>query len=575
MSSPWGGWIVIVVESMVFIAVPLIREGQTLVSAEESAPQVVLLFENALEAEGLVDLLTDEGVDLDVDDARRPILLALSVPGTASPTRPWATRRSRPKRSTVFSRRVLRWGELKPLACAHSPSGVEVRTGLAQGRTPHGPKTRSSVGARSKCRTRTYLLPSISIQSLSRKDWKSVRTGASPRFRRSSRCGGRYRREGWSGSREGHGRATRRPAKVRTVAEPIGQGTASDASGEAPPSKTAAADQERTLLERGRAFSQRILLAGDAVLKTFAAVAVFAVGKFGADRLGAGDYAGWRWLWALLAVAGFAVGVALALNNLFSAYRGSRVSHGWLLSDKGKEVRDLLNQTPYLYGGATNAGDLQEKLTTLMMDQYSDPVEFLTSPLKQRQRKQLQMLLLARRQTLDEALAENTKRGTFMVGMGVGATLAAVSASCFVYTTNQATRRAELALHARDRKETIEDRAAADVVAGSLLPKTPAQVRIKVPANADASRIQEQLSVAGTSCDLATVQGVLIAIASPPIDDKAAVMRVVTLATSGCHADELWLRPEWVVSAEEEGGSEEPSTTTSTTTPSAGKSEGE
>jgi transposase InsO family protein len=53
----------------------------TLVSAEESASQVVVIFEHALEAEGLIELLTDERLDLDVEDPRRPILLAVSDNG--------------------------------------------------------------------------------------------------------------------------------------------------------------------------------------------------------------------------------------------------------------------------------------------------------------------------------------------------------------------------------------------------------------------------------------------------------------------------------------------------------------
>jgi transposase InsO family protein len=62
----------------------------TLVSVEESVSQVVVLFEHALEAEGLLDLLTDERLDLDTDDPRRPILLAVSDNGpqmTAQETR--------------------------------------------------------------------------------------------------------------------------------------------------------------------------------------------------------------------------------------------------------------------------------------------------------------------------------------------------------------------------------------------------------------------------------------------------------------------------------------------------------
>lgn len=53
----------------------------TLVSVEETASQVVVVFEHALEAEGLFALLTDERLDLDPDDPRRPILLAVSDNG--------------------------------------------------------------------------------------------------------------------------------------------------------------------------------------------------------------------------------------------------------------------------------------------------------------------------------------------------------------------------------------------------------------------------------------------------------------------------------------------------------------
>ncbi len=53
----------------------------TLVSTEETSTQVRVAFEHALEVEGLLDLLTDERLDLDVDDPRRPILLAVSDNG--------------------------------------------------------------------------------------------------------------------------------------------------------------------------------------------------------------------------------------------------------------------------------------------------------------------------------------------------------------------------------------------------------------------------------------------------------------------------------------------------------------
>jgi hypothetical protein len=55
----------------------------TLVSVEETATQVVVVFEHALAAEGLLELLTDERLDLAVDDPARPILLTEAVAPTA------------------------------------------------------------------------------------------------------------------------------------------------------------------------------------------------------------------------------------------------------------------------------------------------------------------------------------------------------------------------------------------------------------------------------------------------------------------------------------------------------------
>ena len=66
----------------------------TLVSTEETATQVVVIFERALENEGLLELLSDERLELDPDDPRRPILLAVSDNGpqmTAHDTRAFMT----------------------------------------------------------------------------------------------------------------------------------------------------------------------------------------------------------------------------------------------------------------------------------------------------------------------------------------------------------------------------------------------------------------------------------------------------------------------------------------------------
>jgi len=53
----------------------------TLVSIEETSTQVQVLFDRALVAEGLADLITPERLDLDDDDPARPILLACSDNG--------------------------------------------------------------------------------------------------------------------------------------------------------------------------------------------------------------------------------------------------------------------------------------------------------------------------------------------------------------------------------------------------------------------------------------------------------------------------------------------------------------
>jgi len=66
----------------------------TLVSVEETSTQVVVIFERALEVEGLLELLTDERLDLAADDPARPILLAVSDNGpqmTSQDTRAFMT----------------------------------------------------------------------------------------------------------------------------------------------------------------------------------------------------------------------------------------------------------------------------------------------------------------------------------------------------------------------------------------------------------------------------------------------------------------------------------------------------
>lgn len=66
----------------------------TLVSIEETSTQVQVLFEHALDVEGLIELITPERLDLAADDPARPILLAVSDNGpqmTSSATREFMT----------------------------------------------------------------------------------------------------------------------------------------------------------------------------------------------------------------------------------------------------------------------------------------------------------------------------------------------------------------------------------------------------------------------------------------------------------------------------------------------------
>jgi putative transposase len=66
----------------------------TLVSVEETATQVKVIFEHALEIEGLLELLTEQRLDLAIDNPARPILLAVSdngPPMAANSTRAFMT----------------------------------------------------------------------------------------------------------------------------------------------------------------------------------------------------------------------------------------------------------------------------------------------------------------------------------------------------------------------------------------------------------------------------------------------------------------------------------------------------
>lgn len=96
---PWPDWLVLApnriwawdvthftrAKRCVFAIVDLVSRKwiATLMSIEETSTQVAVVFDAALAAEGLTELITPERLDLDVDDPARPILLAVSDNGPA------------------------------------------------------------------------------------------------------------------------------------------------------------------------------------------------------------------------------------------------------------------------------------------------------------------------------------------------------------------------------------------------------------------------------------------------------------------------------------------------------------
>lgn len=97
--KPWPDWLVwapnriwiwdvthfTAAKRCVFAIVDMVSRKwiETLVSVEETATQVAVVFDLAVIAEGLSELITPERLDLDTDDPDRPILLAVSDNGPA------------------------------------------------------------------------------------------------------------------------------------------------------------------------------------------------------------------------------------------------------------------------------------------------------------------------------------------------------------------------------------------------------------------------------------------------------------------------------------------------------------
>ena len=97
VKKPWPEWLVwapnriwawdvthfTAAKRCVFAIIDLVSRKwiDTLISVEETSTQVKVIFEHALEIEGLIELVTPERLDLAADDPTRPILLAVSDNG--------------------------------------------------------------------------------------------------------------------------------------------------------------------------------------------------------------------------------------------------------------------------------------------------------------------------------------------------------------------------------------------------------------------------------------------------------------------------------------------------------------
>lgn len=98
MKKPWPDWLVwepnriwiwdvthfTTARRCVFAIVDMVSRKwiDTLISIEETSTQVTIIFDHAIEIEGLLDLLTDERLELAADDPARPILIAVSDNGS-------------------------------------------------------------------------------------------------------------------------------------------------------------------------------------------------------------------------------------------------------------------------------------------------------------------------------------------------------------------------------------------------------------------------------------------------------------------------------------------------------------
>jgi hypothetical protein len=307
-------------------------------------------------------------------------------------------------------------------------------------------------------------------------------------------------------------------------------------------------------------FADRVSDVAKWAVGALAAAGTFAVSKMSFDRLGKGDYGGDRATWAFVCLIGFALGVALIVITVIWTARASRVTLAYLRSRKhfiGKQVRERLEKTPYLLNGETKLADFVDKLNALIVKRAADPVAFGANATD---RRQLSLMLNARRDALDTAKAERTAlvNAWATAVLLFGAAVVAASAAGYGFVTNQAVQIEEEA-----------DKRNEDVIVGELRPATPSQVLMVVPEK-DARRGPLQ-SLLGAECELRGVAALAIDIATPPEGNpKDAIVRVVSERTAECSVQEVWAPPGWLLPRPQERASSSGSTTSTTQPPAGG-----
>lgn len=343
----------------------------------------------------------------------------------------------------------------------------------------------------------------------------------------------------------------------------------------------------------GRSLNAKIAQAMDATLKALAAFAGVALGKVGFDQIREGLYDDWRWIWLVVSVGGFALGAVLATGSVLAMTRSARVSHGWLLSNRGKHVRQRIELTPYMFGGGgSTLAELNQTIEDLVDARYENPGVFNLDLNGERTR--LRMLIKARSNTLDLAVAEQAQRRSVTFALFLGVVLTAVAAAGFALVTTEAkaarddrdraieeeqrlvarsetladedrkraqtledaarARAETLEDAARERTEQLEDRQFLRFPIGEVLPGSTTRVRLMIPSSESTvvSETATALSFADSdACDLATVEAFVIDVANAPTElgDPLRVIHLVTAPSATCRRAELYLRPTWFVPA--------------------------